>query len=185
MTDDLLELARIEGDGLRLAPHRLQAGEALARAVESLLPVAAQRSVRMELKRDRRDPDDIRADHAIQADPDRLQQVLVNILSNAIRFSPEGGVVRASVSREGVMVRITVEDEGPGIPPEQLPRIFDRFYKADRSRSQKESADSFALGSGLGLTIARHLVEAMRGGIMAESRVGDGTRIIIDLPYAG
>jgi two-component system phosphate regulon sensor histidine kinase PhoR len=114
----------------------------------------------------------------VLADAGRVQQVVVNLLHNAIKFTPEGGKVTVGASYQGEarLVLFSVSDTDIGIDEEDLPRIFERFYKADRSRSGG--------GTGLGLAIARHLVEAHGGIIWAESEVGKGTRFNFTIPLA-
>ena len=103
----------------------------------------------------------------VKADPSRLEQVLVNLIHNSIKFTRPGGEVVLSAQRDGDMVRFSVRDTGIGIPADDLERIFERFYKADRARSSG--------GTGLGLSIARHIVEAHGGRIWAESEEGRGS----------
>ncbi|HEY3120797.1 MAG TPA: HAMP domain-containing sensor histidine kinase [Vicinamibacteria bacterium] len=107
----------------------------------------------------------------VEIDPLRIREVLSNLLSNALRHTPRGGAVLLAAGTRDGGIEVRVTDTGPGIAPEELPRIFDRFYKGRASR-----------GSGLGLTIARNLVVAHGGGIRAESGVGQGTAIIVTLP---
>jgi len=112
-------------------------------------------------------------------DPDRLRQVLVNLLDNALQYSPPGAevTVHTGISPEGAAV--SVQDCGPGIAPEDLPRVFERFYRGDRSRQRERGRAS---GSGLGLAIAKALIEAHGGSITLESRRGEGTKVIFSLP---
>jgi signal transduction histidine kinase len=109
----------------------------------------------------------------VDVDPVRIREVLMNLLSNALRHSTSGGsiAIRTEVRNDAIVV--SVADTGAGIPPDELPRIFDRFYKGPRSH-----------GSGLGLTIARNLVVSHGGDISAESRVGEGTTVTFTLPRA-
>jgi signal transduction histidine kinase len=111
-----------------------------------------------------------------RADPEDLQLVWINLLENAVRYSPQGTTVRVHVARSDHKARVVVEDDGPGIPVEDLPHIFERFRRADASRSRETG------GFGLGLAIAKALVEAYGGTITPESAVGRGTRMIVDLP---
>jgi signal transduction histidine kinase len=112
-----------------------------------------------------------------RADPEDLQLVWANLLENAVRYSPPGGSVEFTVARgDGGSAQITVEDHGPGIPPEDLPRIFERFYRGDPSRTRATG------GFGLGLAIAKALVEAYGGTITAESAPAKGTRMTVGLP---
>jgi signal transduction histidine kinase len=115
----------------------------------------------------------------VQADGDRIIQVLTNIISNALGHTPAGGEVILSASRQGDHVHTTVKDTGVGIPPEHLPHIFTRFYRVDKSRSRQ------AGGSGIGLTIAKHLVEAHGGQIWVGSEGQDqGSEFTFTLPVA-
>jgi two-component system, OmpR family, sensor histidine kinase BaeS len=109
----------------------------------------------------------------LELDPGRMRQVLSNLLANALRYTPCGGQVRVACTRTGNRLQLDVQDSGPGIPPDDLPHIFERFYK---------STDSG--GMGLGLAIAKHLVEAHGGTIRAESEMGKGTTIRIELPVS-
>jgi signal transduction histidine kinase len=113
---------------------------------------------------------------AVHVDPDRMIQVLVNLLDNALRFTPAGGKVKLSARAGPRGVEIAVEDTGPGIPAEQLDHLFERFYHGDKAR-QRESG-----GSGLGLAIAKSMVEAQGGQIKAHSVPGQGAKLIITLP---
>lgn len=110
-------------------------------------------------------------------DRDRISEVMGNLLSNAFKFTPRGGQVRLQVRATDDLVQLAVHDTGAGIPPEQLPRIFDKFYRAD---NQPEAAD----GTGLGLAIAKTIVEAHRGTITVDSRPGAGATFTITLPQA-
>nr|WP_240344298.1 ATP-binding protein [Paenibacillus sp. SYP-B3998] len=110
----------------------------------------------------------------LKADADRLRQVLINLLDNAINHIPEGS--SAGIRINGIKQErwIEVRDNGPGIPPEKLPHLFDRFYKVDESRNRS--------GAGLGLTICKHIVEAHGGSIRVDSQTGKGTVFLIFLP---
>jgi two-component system phosphate regulon sensor histidine kinase PhoR len=110
----------------------------------------------------------------VLADATRLEQVIVNLLHNAIKFTAEGGTIRLSARSEGETVVFAVQDNGVGIAADDLPRIFERFYKADRARSSG--------GTGLGLAIARHLVEAHGGQIWVESVEGRGSTFYFSIP---
>jgi two-component system OmpR family sensor kinase/two-component system sensor histidine kinase BaeS len=115
----------------------------------------------------------------LNADPDRLDQVLSNLVSNALRYTPAGGQIMLQAERIPQGVRLSVEDTGEGIPAEDLPHIFDRFWRGDRARARQGEGDS-----GLGLAIARQLVQAHGGQISVESQVGRGTRFVIEMPVA-
>jgi two-component system sensor histidine kinase ChvG len=113
----------------------------------------------------------------------RLGQVFQNLIANAVSFSPPGGVVRVAATRSGGRAIVTVEDQGPGIPPGKLEAIFDRFY------SERPSGEAFGTHSGLGLSISKQIVETLAGRVYAENRIGDGgdiagARFIVELPLA-
>lgn len=167
LVEDLLTLARAERGAL-LQRRRVP----LADLVEDLrrdMPLLG--AERFEVSSE--------ATGSIDADPDRIAQVLRNLVSNAVRHSGAGGEVRVTVAPENGGVRFAVSDDGPGIPPDQLERVFDRFHRTDEGRSRDEG------GSGLGLAIARAIVEAHGGTIRAESPPGKGATIAFDLPRGG
>ena len=111
----------------------------------------------------------------ISVDVDRMMQVLNNLMSNALRFTPEGGTIKLAVLAEEERVFLSVEDSGAGMPPEELPLIFNRFYRGDETRNTAEGE------SGLGLAIAKSLVDAHGGQISVESHIGEGTTFTIAL----
>jgi len=169
MAAELLELSRIESGQVTLETRPV--------APQALLAAAA---ARMRLQAERAGLDlqvDCPADlPLVSADPPRLEQVLVNLLHNAVKFTPAGGRLALSAAREDNVVRFLVRDTGAGIPADDLPRIFERFYKTDRARTSG--------GTGLGLSIARHIVEAHGGRIWAESEDGQGSSFFFTLPAA-
>jgi signal transduction histidine kinase len=114
----------------------------------------------------------------VWADPNRLHQILSNLVRNAIRHTPEGGIVVLSARAEGDHVDIGVSDTGEGIAPEDLPHVFDRFYRADPSRTRSTG------GAGLGLAIVRELVELMGGTVQADSTPGQGSTFTVSLPIS-
>jgi signal transduction histidine kinase len=113
----------------------------------------------------------------VSGDRDRLKQVLINLISNAIHYTPSGGEVNLSLSKTSEFVQIVVRDTGPGIPAKDLPHIFDRFYRGEKSRTRSK-----ATGFGLGLSIAYWIVDLHQGSIDVESTVGVGTTFTIKLP---
>lgn len=163
----LLELARLEAGLVPFKPVALDLA-ALARQVLADFDSSHGARLKDEL------PSSL---PVVQADPTQMERVLVNLLENALRFTPPDGVVTVggSVERDNC-VSIWVQDTGPGIPPEALPHVFDRFYQADPSRSTGR------VGSGLGLTIAREIVTRHGGTIAAEGHLGHGARFTITLP---
>jgi signal transduction histidine kinase len=172
LVDQLLELSRLESGDVPMLREQVSLGPLVERVLSEIEVVRARRSV--ELTEDL--PDDL---PPIYADPERVYQVLFNLLDNAVRFTPSGGRVTLSVSARNGVVDVVVADTGPGIPPEHLPRLFERFYRVDRARSRDEG------GTGIGLAIARSVVEAHGGRIWAESEPGKGSTFTFELPVAG
>jgi len=168
LVNDLLLLSRVDSDALPLHCRPLDLAEVARVAVERLAPLARARGVTVRVEA----PPDLAP---VQADPDRLAQVLVNLVDNAVKFSPPGGAVTVRVSQVGERLQIQVQDEGPGIPPEELNRVGQRFYRADRARSRAEG------GSGLGLSIARALVQAHGGELRIASTAGQGTVVTMGI----
>jgi signal transduction histidine kinase len=114
----------------------------------------------------------------LMADENRLQEVIYNLLDNAVKYSQPEGKITLRVQREEDSVRISVSDEGVGIPAADLPRVFERFYRADKARSRSVS------GTGLGLSIVKHIVQLHGGSVEAQSEFGRGTTISVSLPIA-
>ena len=172
---DMMSLARIESGslGLRLEPVPLDA--AIADCQESFHTRADEKTLTVIEK----PPKDAPAGVAAWADRDALQQVLYNLMDNAIKYTPNGGkiTIRWNVMRSGVSFE--VEDTGVGIPEADLPRVFERFYRVDKARNREEG------GTGLGLAIVKHLVQAMKGRVKVTSEVGKGTTFRVMLPKAG
>jgi two-component system, OmpR family, phosphate regulon sensor histidine kinase PhoR len=121
---------------------------------------------------------EVDGDATARADPDGLERAVLNLVGNAIEYGREGGRVRIKGARAGAVVTVAVEDDGPGIAEEHLPRLFERFYRIDRGRARQHG------GAGLGLSIVKHLVESMDGTIAVESEVGRGTTFTMKLPAA-
>lgn len=169
MVSELLELARIESGRvpLQLTPSRPL--EIITNAVDRLRLQAERAGLDMHIEC----PEDL---SPVLADPSRLEQVMVNLLHNAIKFTPSGGEILISASPVDGQIVFSVKDTGVGIPSIDLPRIFERFYKADRARSTG--------GTGLGLAISRHLVEAHGGRVWAESVEGKGSTFYFSIPQA-
>jgi two-component system OmpR family sensor kinase len=164
---DLLDLARLEGGGDTLAEEQVFAGDLFRRVADRHRPTLAERGVTLTTDVEEGTP-------LILGDPDRLEQAVQNVAANAIRHTPEGGTValRAGCDGDG-RVRISVSDTGPGIPPEHLPHIFDRFYKADGARAGTHVPS----GSGLGLSIVRAIVLRHGGEVSAANRAAGGAEI--------
>ena len=161
LVDDLQELSRVEAKAYPLDIRSMTVSNLVQTTVKRLSPQATAKRITLH--------SNLAADlPPLQADEDRITQVLVNLVANAIQYTSEGGDVTISAARENDEVRIAVKDTGIGIPPEHISNLFTRFYRVDKSRSRQAGG-----GSGIGLTIARHLVEAHGGRIWAESQ-GEG-----------
>ncbi len=173
LVDDLLSLARAEAGELRLDILPVAADEIVEEIYQTMAPLA-RRERQVTLTRSI--PPDL---PLVLADRQRLTQVLLNLVRNAITYTPAGGIVSISLERaSSAQVALTVADTGIGIPPEDLERVFERFYRTDASRARATG------GFGLGLAIVRDLVNAMGGSITAESKVGEGSRFRLLLQVA-
>lgn len=173
LVDDLLELTRLQAGRVQLRPSRCDLRDLAARSIRAIEPLAQARSQRIGVEI---------PSHAIIAlvDAERLERALVNLLSNAHKYGRDGGSICLSLELRGLEAIFSVADDGPGIPPNELGRIFDRFYRSDAATMLPN------LGSGLGLPIARGLVELHGGRISVESRPGIGStfRIVVPLGLA-
>ncbi|MGE5224588.1 MAG: ATP-binding protein [Omnitrophica WOR_2 bacterium] len=167
MVNELLELSRIESGKVPLRLVTCSPCELIENAVERLRLQAERKGLTLEIHCPAEIP-------RILADPTRMEQVLVNLLHNAIKFTPLGGTITLAAVQKDQNILFKVQDTGIGIAREDLSRIFERFYKTDRARSGG--------GTGLGLAIARHMVEAHGGKIWAESQEGHGSTFLISLP---
>jgi signal transduction histidine kinase len=171
LVDDLRTLSLSDAGELRLNRSRISPLELLERSAAARKSEANTKGVSLLIETSPGLPE-------VKVDADRMTQVLVNLLDNALRYTLEGGRITLSGTQIPEGVRIAVEDTGPGIPEQDLPFLFDRFYRGDKSRQREEG------GSGLGLAIARSLVESQGGRIRVESKVGVGAKFIIELPIA-
>ena len=170
LVSDLQELSRLEERAFRLTLGPLSVAAFVSTTVDRLRSQFEGKNVSLGVDLPQGLPQ-------ILGDEDRLGQVLLNLLGNALQYTPPGEWVRVSATRERDVVRISVTDEGIGIGREHLPHLFDRFYRADNSRSRPGG------GSGIGLTIARHLVEAHGGEITASSQgLGRGSSFTFTVP---
>jgi two-component system OmpR family sensor kinase/two-component system sensor histidine kinase BaeS len=169
---DLRDLALVEAGQLRLNLKAVDLEILVTQANEGLQGQAQDKSVTLQLDTQDELP-------RIRGDEQRLQQVLFNLLSNALRHTPPGGSITTRVEHKNDKVVVSVQDTGSGISPEDLHHVFERFYRADRSRARSTG------GSGLGLTIAKRIVEAHGGQIWADSWLGAGSTFSFSLPFHG
>ena len=165
---DLLMLSRLDNDKLDLRPQRFDVGGMVRHVYEAMKIDAYNRKHTLRL---------VEGNPGVMTgDVERLEQVLVNVVSNSIKYTPEGGVIEIEARREGEQVIIQVKDNGIGIPDEDLDRIFDRLYRVDKARSREMG------GTGLGLAIAREIMQAHKGEISLSSTLGKGTTVTLTLP---
>jgi signal transduction histidine kinase len=175
LVDDLFELARIDAGVLELTLEEASLHDMISDTISSFHPQAERKGVRLAGEiLDDVDP--------VLANPPKLQRVLHNLVSNALRHTPPDGTVTLRAAPEGGVARIEVSDTGEGIPAEDLPRVFDRSFRGEQSRTRSEKED--APGAGLGLAIARGLVEAHGGTMGVQSKPGHGSRFYFTLKRA-
>ncbi len=173
IVDDLQELSRAEARQIPLRSARIAPASIVNAARDRVAAEYAEKGLELRIAPPTGLPE-------VMADQDRAVQALTNLLTNALRYTPAPGVVDVSVAREGDMLAFRVRDTGVGIAPENLPRVFERFYRVEKSRSRALG------GSGIGLTITKALIEAMYGAIRAESAgPGKGSVFTFTLPIAG
>lgn len=171
LVEDLLQLAKIESSEYRQQFRRgpVDASSMLNSVVRELRPVWQRKRLEVNIEQPLSEVWSL-------TDPDRLKQILVNLLDNAIKYTPDDGLIQVGVALAEGKVRFWVSDSGIGIPTEELPRIFDRFYRIDKARSRSIA------GTGLGLAIVKHLLDALDGSIEVESRPDVGTTFRFTLP---
>lgn len=168
LVGDLLFIARLEAGRVDLERVRFDPAQPVGDSVEAAEPRAAHARVSLG--------SEVETGIEIEGDEERLGQVVDNLISNAIKFTPEGGDVNVRLRRNGTSAVIEVSDTGVGIPPEELEKVFSRFFRS--------SAGAEVEGVGLGLTIARSLAECLGGGIEVDSAVGRGSTFRLRLPLA-
>jgi signal transduction histidine kinase len=169
LIEDLLDVSRLREGTLALEVRPVGAGELLEEVRQMMHPLADEMQVHLEVH------GGAVGEAVVACDRERALQVLSNLVGNALKFTPEGGRVTVRAWREGEQVAFEVRDTGPGIPLEEQPRLFERYWQAERKGSR---------GAGLGLYIARGLVELHGGRIWVESRPGQGARFTFTLPLA-
>lgn len=172
---DILELSKVESKRAPLHFSPVHLGSFVGKTLDMMRSAADKKEIGLEMKVDE--------ELYMEADEDRLRQILFNLLANGINYTPEGGRVKIEVEEVPAdgehavdKIRFIVSDTGIGIPKKDLPRIFERFYRVDKARSRSSG------GTGLGLSIVKHLVELHKGSIRVESEVGLGSRFILELP---
>ena len=168
LIEDLLNLARADAGRVQLQTREFYLNELLAECCRSLRPLAAARDLRLECHAG--------VDFQYRGDEQLLRRLVLNLLDNAIRYTPAGGVVSASLENSHAGLRILVADTGIGIPPDKAPRVFERFYRTDEGRSRAEG------GFGLGLSIVRWIAEAHHGAVECASTPGAGSTFTVTLP---
>jgi heavy metal sensor kinase len=167
----LLTLARADAGKEKMSFDQVDLSELLADLGTNVGVLCRDKGLDFQL--------DLKEGLVVGGDPVRLRVMFLNLLDNAIRYTPSGGTISLSLFREDQLAGVAISDSGIGIPPEDLPHVFDRFYRVDKARSRAEG------GSGLGLAIAKHIAEAHGGKIEARSQVGEGTTFSVWLPFCG
>ncbi len=170
LVSDLLELSRLDAGERPLTSNAVSLEMVARQASDAMEPRAAGKRLSMQLR--------VPADLTARADAKALEQVLLNLLDNAIKYTPEGGTVELVGERVGDRAHLSVRDTGLGIEAKHLPRLFERFYRVDRGRSREMG------GTGLGLSIVRHLVHGMQGEVRVASQLGVGSTFTVVLPVA-
>jgi PAS domain S-box-containing protein len=170
---DILEFARLDSGHVQIQAREVDVADVIARAEALIRVQAGDAGLALTI-------DGSCDDTAVIADPNRLQQILLNLLTNALKFTPPGGAISIACERDGDRIRVRVRDTGIGIPTEHLQRIFSPFVQVNVSSSHAAATS----GVGLGLAISRDLARAMKGDVTAESAPGSGSTFTIDLPAA-
>jgi two-component system, OmpR family, phosphate regulon sensor histidine kinase PhoR len=169
LVDDVLSLAHLEGPGVALDLTTIRPAVFLSGVMRDWERKFAAKNLQAELEASEELP-------LLQADETRLQEVIYNLLDNAVKYAPVGGHVTVGAAHESDWLTFSVSDDGPGIPARDLPRIFERFYRADKARHRELG------GTGLGLSIVKHIAQLHGGSIEAESEPGSGTTVRVRLP---
>lgn len=168
LIQELLDLSKIEQHGFKLTIGKVNLLQGITEVLEILRGKAEEKDITLEIGQ-------VSENMVIEGDPDRIKQVFINLVSNAITYSPNQGTITISLFDKKEMVSIVVKDSGIGIEKSEIPRIFERFYRVDKARSRNSG------GTGLGLAIVKHIVEAHKGNIEVTSEVGKGTTFTVRL----
>ncbi len=172
LISDLLELSKIEAGKAVFSRVPVDVREAVEHVVDAIEPRAREKDIALAV--------DVDPDLLIEGDPKALDQVLINLVDNAVKYTPSGGHVKVHARQaSGARAQLIVEDDGPGVEGKHKERLFERFYRVDSGRSRDVG------GTGLGLAIVKHLVEAMDGTVSVDDAVPHGTRFCVELPIAG
>jgi two-component system sensor histidine kinase ResE len=169
LVNELLDLARMEAGHIQLTMEEIEVNSYLQRIIRKFQGLAKDKDISLDF-------DLMSKETFIPFDPDRIEQVMTNLIDNAIRHTPENGEVKVTEHSDERGLFIEVKDSGSGIPEEDLPFVFERFYKADKARTRGRS------GTGLGLAIAKNIIEAHKGHITVQSKLGQGTTFSIFIP---
>jgi signal transduction histidine kinase len=169
--DDLRTLTQAETGQLRLELRPLDLGELAGHAIDLFEVDAADKDIRLTLTTEAGLP-------AVLADPQRLGQVIGNLLSNSLRYTPPSGQVEVRACRVDNVVEFSISDTGPGVLEDDLPHLFDRFWRAEKARTRATG------GSGLGLAIVKQLIETQQGTLLAQNLASGGLRVAFQLPIA-
>lgn len=175
LVSDLLALARLEGDPTALAVEEVDVASVVGEVLAAAEAQAARRDVALQMQVE---PVEQLAACTMQGDEEALRQALTNLVDNAVSHSDPGGEVRVTISPAATDLRIDVRDDGPGIPPHALERVFERFYRVDAARSRARG------GTGIGLSIVKHVAQAHGGSVSARSTVGAGSTFTLRLPVS-
>ena len=170
LIDDLLSLSQIESQAVPLQRSPVVLKPLVESVAVSLQPAITHRRLTLTLQ--------LPPGLTVHADPDRLRQVVANLLENAIKYNRDSGTITVSATTEQAMAHVTVTDTGIGIPPADLPRVFERFYRVDKARSRELG------GTGLGLSIVKHIVEAHGGSVSVQSQPDRGSSFSFTIPLA-
>jgi two-component system, OmpR family, sensor histidine kinase BaeS len=167
MVGDLEKLAKFEGENLVLNKSRFDISELIQQTIHNFETEYKRKGIEINFYGEKEE---------VIADKDKISQVLINLISNALKYTKNGGVVEIDVKGASDITEISVKDNGKGIPEDDLPYIFERFYRADKSRNRLTG------GSGIGLTITKAIVDAHKGTIMVQSKIDEGTEVVVALP---
>jgi two-component system, OmpR family, sensor histidine kinase CiaH len=170
LVGSLLALARADARQIPVGRESMDLVAVVTDAVEQVRPAALEKGISLSVESN--------SEVRLKADQDLILQLMLNLLDNSVKYTPSGGAIEISVRAAGGQAEVTVSDTGPGIPPEHLPHIFDRFYRVDKARTRAEG------GAGLGLSISRWIAEAHGGTLRVESARDQGSKFTLSLPVS-